>query len=111
MAGFPAVKLNQLYSIQFYESLNIIFENINMIDMNLLEDAITNKTDTIILIPYQAQIDTMSQQIIFSGHKLNDTTYFMTQSNKANSIFIPYECSNSVIWQGIEYLYHLIKSK
>jgi hypothetical protein len=114
MSGFPAIKLNQLYSIQFYEALNIIFETLDMVDMDSLETAIKERPSTIVIVPYQFQIDLSLQQLVLCGHKLNETTYMCTNASGekyTNMLFIPYTCSNNVIWQGIEYLYHLIKSK
>jgi len=35
---YPAVKLNQLYSLHLYDGLNIIFEDLKMLDFKVLKE-------------------------------------------------------------------------
>jgi len=105
--AFPAIRLHQLYSIDFYEQIRILFENLKMVNATALEKIIKEKPNNIVVVPNLFQIDLMHNVIILVGHKINDTTYMINHAGGGDTIRISYTCSNETIWKGIEYLYHM----
>ena len=109
--AFPAVRLHQLYSINFYDGLDIIFKDLSMIDMVALETAIkTRNCDKIIVVPQSLSIDTKEKTIVIYGNKVNSKTYMVNKNRLGDIHIISYDCSNSSIHTGLEFLYHMVNN-
>ncbi len=108
---FPAIKLNQLYSLNLYDGLNIIFEDLSMLDMKALEEVVTTNTlCNIHIVKNCLIINTVEKTMTIVGHKLNMSTYIIG-NNKLGDIFImKYKCSEKDILTAMEYLYHMYKN-
>jgi hypothetical protein len=107
--AFPAIKLHHLYSVDFYPQMSILFENLDMIDIPSVTNAIKTKSG-IIIVPGIFQIDLDIKRIILTGYNINDTTYMVNRAGKGDTIFLSYTCSDEIIWQGVEYLYHMYQN-
>ena len=106
--AYPAVRLHHVYSINFYDGLDIIFENLSMIDMVGLEAAIKSLNfDRVIVVPNTLSIDTKEKSIIVHGNRVNSKTYMINKNRLGDIHMISYDCPNSVIHTGLEYLYHM----
>lgn len=116
--AFPAIKLHHLYSVDFYPQLSILFENLDMIDIPSVKNAIKTKSfpseagklTGITIVPGILQIDLDIKMIILTGYNINDTTYMVNRAGKGDTIFLSYTCSDEIIWQGVEYLYHMYQN-
>lgn len=108
---FPAIKQNKLYSVQFAEDLDIMFEDFDMIDIDNLEEIIKReKYDNIVLIPNTLSINTKNNTITIIGYRINESTWIVTKAGKGNIYINNYSCSNDTIIEGIKYIYHILKS-
>lgn len=103
---YPAVNLNQLYSLQLYDGLEIIFEDLKMLDYEELKE--TNK-QIIIIVP-TVVINMNKKLITITGHKINDSTYMVNRDGRGDIITFVYQCSNEDILTGIGYLYQIYKN-
>lgn len=109
--AFPAVRLHHLYSINFYDGLDIMFENLSMIDMVALEAAIKSRNfEKVDIVPNTVSIDTKEKSIIVHGNRVNSKTYMVNKSRLGDIYMISYSCSNSCIRTGLEYLYHIVNN-
>ena len=75
---FPAVKLHQLYSLNLYDGMDIIFENLEMVNINNLEEVIkTENYDMIKVVNRIFTINTSNKSVTIYGHKINNKTYII----------------------------------
>ena len=89
----PAVKLHQLYSLNFYDGLDVIFEDLEMVNMNNLAEVIkTKKYDRIEIVDKLFRINTIDRTIIIIGNKINDTTYIINKAGKGDILILSYNC-------------------
>lgn len=108
---FPAVKLHQLYSLNLYENFDVIFESLEMVDMNNLSEAIkSNDFDNVVVVPKLLSINTKDKTITIVGHKINNKTYMLNKAGNGDIYFLNYNCEKQNIVTGIEYLYHMHKN-
>lgn len=107
---FPAVKLHQLYSVNFYDGLDILFEDLDMINMDVLKEVVKTKELGIIQITNSLRINTDTKSMTIIGHKMNDSMYIVKRDGTGDMFILTYKCSNTDIVTGIEYLYHMVKS-
>ena len=108
---FPAVKLHQLYSLNLYDGMDIIFENLEMVNINNLEEVIkTENYDIIKVVNRIFTINTRDRTITISGHKINNKTYIINMAGKGDLMLLHYSCKNEDIITGIKYLYYMYKS-
>jgi hypothetical protein len=108
---FPAIKLNQLYSLNLYDGLNIIFEDLAMLNMKVLEEVVTTKTlGNIQIVNNCLSINTVEKSITIVGHKLNMGTYIIGNNKMGDIHIMKYKCSDKDILTAIEYLYHMYKN-
>ena len=108
---FPAVKLHQLYSLNLYDGLDVIFEDLEMVDMNNLAEVINTKNyDKIDIVPGLFMINTVNKSMMIVGHKINDKTYMINNARGGDIMLLNYKCDNQNIITGIEYLYHMNKT-
>jgi hypothetical protein len=105
---FPAVRLHHLYSLHLYDGLDIIFEDLSMIDINVLETTIKERNvNRIEIVPHTLSIDIKEKAIIIHGNRVNSKTYMINKDRIGDIYMISYDCSNSCIYTGLEYLYHM----
>ena len=107
---YPAVKLNQLYSLNLYDGLNIIFENLKMLDFKVLKDIKEKKKLDIIEIVPTVVINMKKQHITIFGYKINNSTYIVNCDGRGDIFTLRYQCSNEDIITAIEYLYQMYKN-
>ena len=108
---FPAVKLQQLYSLNFYDGMDIIFENLEMVNINNLEEVIkTDNYDIIKVVNRIFTINTSNKSVTIYGHKINSKTYIINMAGKGDLMLLHYSCKNEDIITGIKYLYNMYKS-
>lgn len=109
--AFPAVKVHHLYSLNLYDGMDIIFENLGMVDMNNLEEAIkTENYDMIKVVNRIFTINTSDKSITIYGHKINSKTYIINMAGKGDLMLLHYSCKNEDIITGIKHLYYICKS-
>lgn len=104
---YPAVNLNQLYSLHLYDGLEIIFEDLNMLDSNVLKEV--NNLDIIQIVP-NIIINMNKKLITIIGYKINDSTYMVNRDGRGDVVTFVYQCSNEDIITGIGYLYQMYKN-
>ena len=108
---FPAVRLHQLYSINFYDGLDIIFEDLDIVNMDRLKEVVTTKElGYIEIVNKRLSINTNTSSITITGHKINDSTYIVKRDGTGDIFIIDYKCSNENVLTAIEYLYHMYRS-
>lgn len=98
----PSVTLYELYSLQLYETLNIVFD-LTVLDIEQINETIID------MIPTIFSINTIEKKITIKGYPLNDSTFIV--NSYGNTIYIPYTCSNEDIITGIQYVYQIYKNK
>lgn len=109
--SYPAIKLNQLYSLNIYNGLDVIFEDLEMVDIDNLSNVIKKKNfDRIEIAKKLFMINTIDKSIMLVGHKINDKTYIINKQGNGDIMIINYNCETKNIITGIEYLYHMYKS-
>jgi hypothetical protein len=108
---FPAVKLYQLYSVNFYDGLDIIFEDLDMINMDRLKEvAMTKQLGQIQIVDRSLSINTNTNSMTIVGHKINDSTFIVKRDGTGDIFILTYKCPESNILTGLEYLYNSVKS-
>ncbi len=106
--GFPAVKLHEFYSINFYDGLDIIIEDFKMIDVAAITTALKEKKyDEIVIVPGALTINTKTNTISLLGHDINDRTYIVNKNHSGHLAIINYNCPIQQIVTGLEYVYHM----
>jgi hypothetical protein len=105
--SYPAVKLHHLYSLNLYEGLDIIFEDLEMLDYNVLKKTVETKLlGDIHLIPNILIIN--EESISFVGHKINDSTYFVSHTGGDVRTF---SYTGKDILTAIQYLYQMYNNR
>jgi hypothetical protein len=105
---YPAIKLHQLYSLNVCEDVDVIFEELEMVDINNLSEVInTKKYDKIDIVPTIFSINTVEKTMTITGHKINDRTYIINKTGKGDIMFVNYNCEKETVVKGIDYLYHM----
>ena len=86
----PAVRLHQLYSLNLYDGLDVIFEDLDMVDIDNLRDTVVNKKnfDRIEIARKLFIINTVDKSIMIVGHKINDKTYLINKDGNGNIILL-----------------------
>ena len=108
---YPAIKLNQLYSLNLYDGLNIIFEDLAMLDIEVLEEVVkTKELGNIKIISNCLIINTAEKTMTIVGHKLNMSTYIIGNNKMGDIHIMKYKCSDKDILTAMEYLYHMYKN-
>ena len=108
---FPAVKLHQLYSINLYNGLDIIFEDLAMLNIDVLAEAInTKQLGYVQIVNKSLTINTNTNFMTIIGHKINDSTYIVKRDGTGDIFILTYKCSDTDILTAIEYLYHMYKN-
>jgi hypothetical protein len=108
---YPAIKLHQLYSLNLYEGLDIIFENLDMLNITALEEIVKTKSlGSIQIVKSSLTINTITKTITVIGNKINESTYIINRQSKGDVTIMPFKCSDEVILTAIEYLYHMYKN-
>ena len=107
----PAVKLHQLYSINFFKDLDIIFEDLRLLDIDVLQHVATSKKlGNVQLVDKWLSINTTEKTIFIQGCNLNNSFYLVNKEGNGVATTIHYTCSDHDILTGIEYLYHMYKN-
>jgi hypothetical protein len=105
---WPAVKLHPLYSINFYEGLDILFEDLKLLNIDALRRAVTTKTlGHVSIVQDWLSVNTDTKVISIQGCKLNDSMWIVNKEGNGIVASIHYSCSDKDILTGIEYLYHM----
>jgi hypothetical protein len=109
--AFPSIKLHQLYSVNFYDGLDIIFEDLSMLDLGSLKEVVTTKKlGEVSLVKNLVSINTDAKIIRVVGNKINNSTYIVNREGNGDIMLILYKCSDKDILTAIEYLYHMYKN-
>jgi hypothetical protein len=108
---FPAIRLHQLYSLNLHDGLDIIFEDLSMLDMKVLEDVVnTKRLGNIQIVDKILSINTNTKTVTIFGYQINDSTYIVKRNGSADITMITYKCSDKDVLTAIEYLYHMYKN-
>jgi tryptophan synthase alpha subunit len=108
---YPAIKLHQLYSLNLYEGLDIIFEDLSMLNTEELERVIkTKELGHISIVNFILSVNTNDKTIKLIGNKINDSTYIINRNGGGDIILLSYKCEDNNILTAIEYLYHMYKN-
>jgi hypothetical protein len=111
MGVFPRINLHQLYSLNIYDGLDILFENLDMINLDELEKIIhTQSYDYIEIIPNVLSINTVLKTITLVGNKVNDTLYILSKKGEGDIYKIEYNYPKEMIITAVDYLYHIYKN-
>jgi hypothetical protein len=103
----PVVKLHMYYSLKLDDNLDVIFEDIEMLDLDSLNNALkTKNVDFVSIIKNRFTIDS-KHHITINGYRINDTTFFIPKALIDELSFVTYEIAEKNILTGIEYLYHM----
>ena len=109
--SFPCIKLYQLYSFCLEESVKVIFEDIDMVNIEDIHDAIESKRDGLIRITDTGfSLDTRTNTIQLTGYRLNKTTWIVTKDKQGDGYCIQISATKKDIQTALEYLYHMISN-
>jgi hypothetical protein len=110
----PRINLHQLHSLYLYEKLDIIFESLDMInidDIRNIKDIIKNNNlDNLIVVKDIFKINFKDRHILLIGNKINSNQYIINKDGRGDIFSIKYTCSDDIILKGIEYLYNIYKN-
>lgn len=106
---YPSVQQHHFYSIEFSDSIQILFEDFYLVDGISLQQAIqTKKYENVCLVKDKLYVNMVNQVISLVGIKLNDTTYLIPRSDQMGTTYhLSYDCSNQMMIDGIQLLYHM----
>ena len=108
---FPAVKLHQLYSLNFYDGLDIIFEDLDIVNMDNLKEIVkTKQLGRIEIVDKSLTMNTDTKSITIIGHKINETTFIVKRDGSGDIFIMTYKCSDENVLTAVEYMYHMYKS-
>lgn len=108
---WPAIRLHQFYSINFYDGLDIIFEDLSMINLDAIKEIVTEKlSGNITIVDRALKINTEDKSMLIVGHKINKTTYMVKKDTSGDLLWQKYKCSDEDIITAIEYLYDMCKT-
>ncbi len=108
---YPAIKLHKLYSLNLYEGLDIIFEDLAMINYTALEEVVKTKSlGNIQVVDKILSINTQNKTITIVGNKINDSTYIVNKQGRGDITLLIYKFPDENILTAIEYLYHMYNS-
>ena len=108
MSIYPSVRLHSFYSIDFSDSVQILFEHLSLVDIPSLFDAIRNKKyDNVCIVKDKMYINTVNQVISIEGTAITDGRYMISAGQYGKTLHIPYTCSHQTIIDGIQLLYHM----
>ncbi len=111
MSVYPRVNLHQLYSLNIYDGLDIIFEDLNMINLADLGTIVhTRAYDSIDIIPKVLSINTVEKTIRIIGNKINESTFIVNKKGQGDIFILSYTCAKETVITAIDYLYHIYKS-
>ena len=111
MTVYPRINLHQLYSLNIYDGLDVIFENLDMINLTDLGNIVhTCAYDYIEIIPKMLSINTVLKTIVIVGHKINDSTFIVNKKGHGDMHILDYNCPKETVITAVEYLYHIYKS-
>lgn len=104
----PAVKLHTYYSLNLDDNLDVIFEDIEMIDLEALTNIVkTKNVDFVSVIKNRFTINSNKKQITINGYRINNTTFFIPKEQIDEISFLTLDIKEKNILTGIEYLYHM----
>jgi hypothetical protein len=104
----PAVKLHMYYSLNLDENLDVIFEDIEMLDLEALTNIVkTKNVDFVSVIKKRFTINLQNNQITINGYRINNTTFFIPKAPIDEISFLTYDIKEKNILTGIEYLYNI----
>ncbi len=108
MSIYPSVRLHSFYSIDFSNSVQILFEHLSLVDIQSLQKAIENKKyDNVCIVKDKMYINTVNQVISIVGTHITDGRYMISNGEYGKTHHIPYWCSQQTIIDGIQLLYHM----
>ena len=112
MSIYPAVCLNQYYSLNLSDDIHLLVEDLSLIHGTSLHEAIkTKKYDNVCVVKDKMYINTVNQIISIVGVKLSRNKYFISSEHaNGTTLHIPYTCSEKTIKDGIEVLYHMYQN-
>jgi hypothetical protein len=107
---FPAIKLNKLYSLNLYEEIDIIFEDLSILDIDSLKEVVSRKKfGNISIVKNSVSINTDTKIIKIIGYKINNSSYIVNREGNGDINVAMYKCSDENILTAIEYLYHMYR--
>ncbi len=108
---WPSVNNHNFYSLNLYDGLDIIFEDLSMMDVESLKWAVETKDMTLVSVVKDLfTINTVDKTLTITGYQLNDSTYFVPKKRRGDLMFVGFSCTNATILTGIEYLYHMYEN-
>jgi len=112
MSIYPAVRLNQYYSMDLSDDVHILFDDLSLIDEASLKEAIkAKKYECVCVVKDIMYINTVNQIISIVGLQLSGNKYFISSDNfNGTTLHIHYTCSEKTIKDGIQLLYHMYQN-
>ena len=90
----------------YLDDIEILFENLSMIDNNIIKNVITTKKLGIIqIIPNILIINTSDKSITIVGYKINKSKYMLTCEGRGDTLTMPYKHSDEYMLKAIQKLY------
>jgi hypothetical protein len=105
---FPCIKLYQLYSFCVEDSVRVIFEELDMVNIEEIHDAIQSKRNGVVSIADSLRLDTSTKTIQLTGYQLNKNTWIVTKDKKGDGYSIQCTADKKDIQTALEYLYHML---
>ena len=100
----PSIVLHHIYSIKFTDSIEVMIESLDSIDLN-----VKFESDYIRLVPNMLHINFNDRTLMIKGNTLSRGKWILSNSSLESSI-VPFTCDKQQIVDTIAYLYHIIKN-
>ncbi len=108
---WPSFRIHKYYSLNLYDGLDIIFEDLSMLDVDSLERAVrTHDLSHVSVVKDLFTINTVDKTLTITGYQLNDSTYVVPKQRRGDLMFIGHDSNKADILTGIEYVYHMYKN-
>ncbi len=103
----PAVKLNQIYSIEFANSVEVVFSDVSALDVLSMSEFLDSKQkDEVILVRDAAILDIKMKTLRIAGYKLDDKKWIVSKSGGSFET-VQMDCSEESLRLAIFYLHHM----
>jgi hypothetical protein len=105
----PAVRLHQMYSITFNNSVDVALHDIRLVDINALDTYLHSKQDKDIIhiVPHKLYVNVRTKELCIVGHLLKKGKWIVCESDSGSSNIIPLTISDKDLHTTLEYLYHV----
>lgn len=103
----PAFRLHQMYSVAFSKEIEIIFTDLDAINMNELKEFLDSKQiGRVNIVPHALSLNSTDRSIAIVGHKIRKNTWIIGEDRLGELTIIKYDLSDEQIRIALGYVYN-----